>query len=74
MTSTLDVSDLNKKGNDLHLLINNAVKDYRDKTLPDKLVINRKQFMSLTGDLEPMFNSDEYMFRTPYSIMEVQVK
>lgn len=71
---TLDVTDIDKTGNELHLLINNAVKGYKNRTLPSVLVLNQKQFNSLTGSMEEMYQSDVFMFQTPYSVMEVVVE
>jgi len=71
---TLDVSDIKKKGNDLHLLINNAVKDYGTNTLPNVLILSEKQFSSLSGSLEEMMDTGVFMFQTPFNVMEVEIK
>lgn len=40
-------------------------------TLPDRLIITQKQFISLQDDMTEMFNTEDRMYVTPLNVMEV---
>lgn len=80
MTKPLDIRDWKEKGNELKKAITQAVKDTQRvliTTLPDRIIMSKKQYKDLTGSPELMqtANGQEHsLYRTLYNVMEVQVK
>lgn len=63
-------------GRDLHQEIIDSVQwsqTFIQMTLPDRLIVSQKQFISLTDHTETMYDTEDRMFVTPLNVMEVVI-
>jgi len=75
-TDILDLTDSRKQGPELHAEIIEAVKRTQRgflRPLPNRLILNDKQFKSLLTDMQQLYQSKDYLFSTPLNVMEVEV-
>src|SRR5687767_13373767 len=42
-------------------------------TLPDRLILTQKQFISLQDDMTTMYDTEDRMYVTPLNVMEVKI-
>lgn len=73
----LDITGFRERGSELKIAITNAVKDTQRviiRTLPDDLIMTKKQFKMLRSTPEMMeTNAKEYLYITSYNVMEIRV-
>lgn len=75
----LDIRDFKERGYELKIAIANAVQDTQRviiRTLPDVIIMTKKQFKMLRNDEEMQHTTDykEHLYLTPHNAMEVVVK
>lgn len=80
--SILDVTDRKEKGVELHnVIVKEAKRAFESKLylpIPNLLMLTQDQYDDLSKDLnsspiDNMYHSDDKMYVTPYSVMEVRV-
>ena len=79
MSKPLDITGINKTGEELRQAILDGVKDTQGALmmeLPDQLIMTREQFNELQPDpeLQQMYQSKDFLYHTPLNAMEVWVK
>lgn len=79
MFKTLDITPLTGTVEELEQFIFEGVKDTQRlliTTLPDQLLITRKQFDQLAKrpEMHQMYASKDFFYYTPLNVMEVRVK
>ena len=75
----LDITNLKETGLELRIAIIQGVKDTQRtiiQELPNELLMTKKQFKDLQKDpmLQLMYDSKDFLYQTPMSVMEVRVK
>lgn len=79
MFNILDITSYKEKGQELHDRIVKVVKSYAKSKLiielPNKLVMTQKQYddLSLLSGMYDVYYTEDKMYQTPYSVMEIRV-
>lgn len=79
MYNTLDITSYKEKGQELHDRIVKDVKSFAKSKLilpiPDLLRMTQAQYddLSLLNGMYDVYYTEDKMYRTPYSVMEIRV-
>lgn len=78
--NTLDITDRKERGIELHNYIVREAKRVHESSFNleqyNLLLMTQEQYDDLNrlSKLSPMYHSDDMMYQTPYSVMEVRVE
>lgn len=80
MSNTLDITDFKQDNYEyLRTAIVQAVKDTQSviiRELPNEILMTKKQFkiLQLDPDLQQLYKSKDFLYHTPYNVMELRIK
>jgi hypothetical protein len=72
----LDMRVSSSQGTELKEEINHSVEHsqlFLTTTLPNRLILTQKQFISLQDDMERYYDTEDRFYKTPSNIMEVVI-